>query len=277
MRFALQEGEVRALSKPELHLNAKGGNMQPGDPLVLWHCSPHKHELFQPPGEDGLIRLSAVQTEGDGTGGLCLQSEGGPLAGNRIIIWPCAQGGEMAPHESFEFRRDSTLRLRQFPELCVNIKGGFFGHGGEAILWHCSNEPGPNEQFVFNDGRIVLVNNTNFHLNVAGGNLTAGSPVVIWSCQADHHEIFEFTDDGRLRSATNKDLCVNAEGGLGAGRRLVLWPCSATPEDNELFEQDSARGIIFATKNPNLAFNAAGGGLQSGDAVLLWPLEEKEL
>jgi len=283
MRFALQEGEVRSLERPELRLNARGGAMQPGDPLVLWPCSPHDHELFVPPTEEGLIRLAAVPAAPGGTGGsagsgggLCLQAEGGPTAGSRIIVWPCMQESRVMPHEAFEFHR-GTMRLKRFPDLCVNIKGGFSGRGGEAILWHCGDEPGPNEQFIFDNGRIALLSDSEFHLNVAGGNLTHGSPVVVWSCQAGHHEVFEFSDDGRLRSATHQGLCVNAEGGLGAGRRLVLWPCAEAPEANELFEQDSTREFIFASKNPNLAFNAAGGGLQSGDEVVLWPLVEKEL
>mmetsp|Transcript_89626 Transcript_89626/g.256795 ORF Transcript_89626/g.256795 Transcript_89626/m.256795 type:complete len:315 (-) Transcript_89626:56-1000(-) len=277
MKFALVDGELRALARPELRLNAKGGNISVGVPLILWPCSAHNHELFDPVSPEGLIRLTVVPREPGGSGGLCLNAEGGARSGANIVTWPCAQTGELVQHEQFVYDEvTGLLRYKHDRELCMNVKGGATALGAELILWPCGEEPGPNEQFYFEDGMIVLRLNRTLHLNVEGGNLQdPGKKVLIWNCHAGAHESFAFGRDGRLRLSGQEALCVNAEGGLGPGQRLVLFPCQEAPAENELFHQDDELGVILATAQTNLAFNAAGGGLRPGDEVMLWPLNEK--
>lgn len=275
MNFNFTNGVIHLVTKPELHLNAKGGDLKPGDPLILWPCAPHSHELFESLSPQGLIKVKGVMGE-DGQGGLCLQAKGGPQAGAQIVSWPCLQGNQTVPQEQWEHvAATGQLRLVKHPDLCMNVKGGALNPGAELVLWPCSATPLPHEQFAFKDGTIVLANNTDLHFNLAGGDLQDSTHVVLYNCHPGRHELFNFTADSRVHVQGQSDLCINAEGGIGAGQRLIVWPCAETPAANEKFKVDESFGFIYAVEQPNLVFNAKGGGMAAGDEVVLWPLASK--
>jgi len=249
---------------PELRLNVKGGDLEtPGAPIILWPCSPQIHEMFEM--QNGLIKLSVEER-------LCLNAAGGAGAGNAVVLFPCEQDGVRAPNEDFEVRSDGRIALKQSPDLCLNVEGGTIELGAKIVMWPCSDGEVSNELFSLNDGMIQVKQQPSFHFNVQG-ELAPGSPIILWQCGAGVHEALEFTADSRIRLKMHQQFCLNAEGGLAPGHRIVAWPCSETAESNELFKYDPDLKIIYSLENPELGFNAAGGEMQAGDGIVLWPFE----
>jgi len=260
---------VTLVANSELRLNVKGGVAEPaGSPLILWPCGPLDHELFKM--ENGLIKSQADPN-------LCLNVAGGANQGSPVNLWPCEHSGGRVPHEEFELRNDGRIALRQKPEMCLNVEGGQIQHGTKIVLWPCRTTPPANELFIVNpNGYIQVKAKPDFHFNVQGA-VEAGSQIGIWDCRAGPHEALEFTRDSRIRLKMANDFCLNAEGGVGPGNRIIAWPCSQSPVANELFKYDAKRKVIYAAENPNLGFNAAGGALNAGDEIVLWPFKDEEL
>jgi len=265
---ATDAGLVMSRADNSLRINVQNGATEPGAGLVLWHCEAKAHEqLFL---TDTQIKLAANPS-------LCLNAEGGVQPGNRIITFPCGsreQGG-LAPTEEFIFD-NGLIRAKDRPSLCINIKGSELREGGEIQLWHC-NGGDDNEMFHLDGNKIFLQKYPHLNMNVAGGEIgTHGKPLVLWTCDgAADHELFEFTSDGRMRMKTRPDLCLNSEGGLNVGNRIILYSCHTEPQAVELFTYDPTSGLIIATSNPELGFNAAGGKVKAGDSVVLWPINER--
>jgi len=260
---------ITLVGNPELRLNIKGGLGEPqGAPIVLWPCGPLDHELFKM--ENGLIKSQADPN-------LCLNVAGGANEGSPVSLWPCEHNGKKEPHEEFDLRNDGRIALRQKPNMCLNVEGGQIQHGTKLVLWPCRTTPPANELFIVNpNGYIQVKAKPEFHFNVQGA-VAAGSQVGLWDCRAGPHESFEFTRDSRIRLKMANDWCLNAEGGVGPGNRIIAWPCAQTPQSNELFKYDSKRKVVYAAENPNLGFNAAGGTMNAGDEILLWPFKDEEL
>ena len=80
-----ESGVIELVENPTLRLNVQGGDVKPGDPLVLWPCSAQRHEVFEI--ADGMIRLGAHRA-------MCLNAHGGVQPGTNIVTWPCAQSGQ---------------------------------------------------------------------------------------------------------------------------------------------------------------------------------------
>jgi hypothetical protein len=261
-------GVVFLESDKDLRFNAQGGKLEAGDPLVLWPCNAQAHELFKM--EDGLIKLASNPQ-------MCLNAASGIGAGTQIVTWPCSQAGESVEHEQFQLRDDGRISTRD-GVMCFNVKEGNLNLGTDIILWPCTDSSETaNEKFKYQEGKIVLAANEKFHLNVAGGELSNSSHLVLWTCQPSKHELFFFDTDDRIHLRFQKELCLNAKEGLAAGHEIVVWPCAEAAQDNELFRYDEARSIIHSVKQPNLAFNVKEASLQAGGQIVLWPLESEEL
>lgn len=267
-QFIFKDGLISPIENPELRLNAKGGELKPGDPLILWPCGPHDHELFSIPDGDGLIKLQVDPQ-------LCLNAAGGISANAGIVLWPCSQSGNTVEHEQFEFHPDGRIKLKGHPDMCLNAQGGAMESGANLILYQCHDEPLAHELFVF-DGGMIKLKDTELHLNVKGGNMTEGSEIVLWHCEPGRHELFELGDNGQLHLQSDHGMCVNSEQGLGAGNRLVIWPCSEVPGPNEVFQYDTGRQVIYAKDDPALGFNVKQAAMQPGTEILMWPLVEKD-
>jgi len=271
-RFRFNHDVIELLEKPELRLNVKGGGMEPGDPLVLWPCSPHMHEIFNITG--GSIHLVANMD-------LCLNAEAGVSRGTRIITWPCAQDGVKVPHEDFVLGADGRIRVAAHPDMCIAVKGDTVQNGAEIVLLPCleDNRTTGRDVFSYNGGMIQVAARPSYHFNVKGGDVAKlNSPLVLWGCEPSNHEVFERTDDKRLRLKRKPDLCVNAAHGVGHGASLIAWPCDKNEaQPNEQFEYDEKLQIIYSVAMPHLVFNAKGGGMQQGDEIVLWPLDAEEL
>jgi hypothetical protein len=244
--------------------------MKAGDPLVLYPCSPHAHELFTMTNE-GLIRLSSNLN-------LCLQAKGGLSTGNEIVTYHCSQGGINRRHETFTMDNDGRIRAKAEPDLCMNVEGGDLNSGAKLILWKCSKGlDAPNELFKYAGGMILLKSNEALRFNVAGADIeNVLQPITLWHCQPHDHELFEFTEAGALRLQRRPDMCVNAENGLQASHRLVLWPCTTPLGKNERWKHSPRDSTIHSIDLPSVGFNAKGGGMAQGDELVLWWLHESQ-
>jgi hypothetical protein len=263
-----ESGVISLKANAELRLNVQGGDPKPGDPLVLWPCHPQAHEVFK--FEDGLVKLQNNQN-------MCLNAAGGLNAGTKIVTWPCAQAGDAVAHEQFKFEngRISTPDGK----MCFNVKEGNFNLGTNIILWPCSDNLTAytaNEQFRYQKGRILLAENDKFHLNVAGGDLSNSSQVVLWTCQPSKHEIFFFDTDDRIKLRSRPDLCLHAQEGLFSKSPIIVWPCSEEPQENELFRYHETQYFIYAKKKPEFAFNVEEANLFAGGRIILYRLHYDE-
>jgi len=282
-----KSGLIQLASNTKLRFNVKGGQPKEGDPVVLWECSPGNHEIFTL--GNGDIKMGAYADR-------CLNVEGGANAGHRIITWPCSHNGKQTEHEQFSLGKDGRIKLKKKHSLekkhmCINVKGGIEDGGSpalgaELILWPCADTPQPNEVFVFDEGQIKLKSNQDFHFNVAGGNVEGvhdegtkekGGFLVMWTCNAGSHEVFEFRETGQIRLKNHPDHCLNSAGGLVPGNPIVSWPCSNTLNTNELFAYDKKRKVIHSIEAPSLGFNVAGANLAVGGDIVLWSLDDGEL
>jgi len=265
-----KEGVITLRDKGVLRLNAKGSKMEEGDPLILYPCSAHMHELFKLRGN--LIRVAANHD-------FCLNVEGGANKGNKIVTWTCAQDGKKQDHEDFIFDDVGRIRLKKKSDMCINAKEGI-SLGAELILWPCADEEQPNEVFELKHDMIRSSYKPEFHFNIKGGNLSHSSPLILWRCDAANHEKFEFTERGQVRAKLKPRMCLNAEGGLQPGNRIILWPCttSGPVPDNEFFYYDKERLLIYSAVDPNLvmtARNVEGVEFALGDHIIIWPLKYK--
>jgi len=272
-----QGGVLESVERPDLRINVMGGQLNPGDPLVLWPCSAQGHESFEL--SDGLIRLG-------GNRAMCLNAGGGVNAGTPIMTWPCAQHGRPEAHEEFTMGPDGRIRLLKHPDMCINIKGGHAARGSELVLWPCgggipgdgSVQDGAMDEFEFKDQMIKVKGKPDFHFNVRGGVLSNSSQVVLWDCQPAPHEMFEFTfPDRRLKSKAKPDMCVNAKGGVQMGSQLIVWPCAPEPEPNELFMYNERTQTIQVKGLATLTFNVKGANYAPGGEIILWTTDEYEL
>lgn len=268
-KFVFDNGLIKLQMDEKLRLNVEGGTPEAGDAVILYPCTAHAHETFE------LVELGkSIKVRNTN---MCLNAEGGPYPGARIVTWPCAQQGEKVEHEEFQMGSDGRITLAKHPHLCINVKGGDFSHGAELILWPCEEDGvAKNEEFVYlqDQGLIQLKARPEFHFNVAGGILDNSSHLNLYSCQAHAHEIFDFVDE-RVRLRYKPDLCLNAEGGIGADHRIVTWPCADTPQDNERFAYDAKRNVIYAIHQPQFVFNVRHAGMHAGTEIVLWPIDDK--
>jgi len=267
-KYQKESGTIELVADPSLRLNVAGGELKQGDPLVLFPCVPQAHELFTL--EDGVIKLQHSQS-------LCLNAAG-TNDGAKIVIWHCGQPGDRVVHPEFVLGKDGRIRLRQRPKMCINAGSGRLTMGTHLMLFPCATDTAhPNEVFVFKDGLIQLKFQPTLHFNIMGVEMALSSEVVLWSCQASSHEIFEFRE-GRLHMKNQPDMCITAEGGVVNGHRLVAWPCSTdVPASNELFSYDAERQVIYSGDDPNMGFNVKGGVMSAGGQIILWPLAKDEL
>merc|ERR1711971_697996 len=102
---------------------------------------------------------------------LCLNAEGGASAGAKIITWPCAHRGSPETHEEWQMDSDGRIRLRDRPEMCINVKGATIDLGSELVLWPCGEDQfHMHDIFVYNEGLLQLKTDLDYHFNIQGGD-----------------------------------------------------------------------------------------------------------
>lgn len=123
-------------------------------------------------------------------------------------------------------------------------------------------------------GVVQFVENRELHLNVKGGAMAAGDPLILWPCSAQSHEIFDL-GDGVITLRVNPLLCLNAKGGVWKGTAIVTWPCShrGRREANEEFTLGED-GRIRLRSRPDLCINVKEGVVELGARLILWPCGE---
>ncbi len=99
-------------------------------------------------------------------------------------------------------------------------------------------------------------------LDVPGGNFLPGVELIMWDCNRQTNQLFEFTPQGEIRIA---GLCVDAYGGRGGrGDRIGLWSCHGGQNQKWRKEGSTIKGIN------NRCIDIAGGNTAKGAKLLLW-------
>lgn len=126
---------------------------------------------------------------------------------------------------------------------------------------------------VSKTGEIELAAHPQLRINVQGGHMSEGDPLVLWPCSAQNHELFDFVD-GVIKLRANPSLCLNAEAGPNVGAKIVTWPCAhrGVYEGHEGFTFGKD-GRIRLTEHPDKCINVKEGRLAASSEVVLWKCE----
>jgi len=156
--------------------------------------------------------------------------------------------------------------------------------GGVAALLavgsvRCSEIP-LHSQFNFNkdhgsgSGIIELMADSTLRLNVAGGELKHGDPLVLYPCGAQSHELFDL-EDGKIKLRASPGMCLNAEGGVGDGAKIVTWHCGQTGsvEHDEFYMGRDGR--IRLRRHKDKCINVEGGDAKAGAQLILYPCSDE--
>jgi hypothetical protein len=86
-----------------------------------------------------------------------------------------------------------------------------------------------------------------------------GQPASLKSCTGSKSQDFWWTGTGQLQSQSNRNLCLDVEGGVGSGRRVLAWACDFNPNEydrrnNQRFFRGPVKPI---TSVPNVRVSSA--------------------
>lgn len=254
--FLFEAGVFKLLENPSLRLRFQfdeGDGL--GQPLGLWPCMPQRHELFI---------LTAGRIRPKHAPDMCLGESNDPDSWSIIATWRC----DTLSVEHFTMTIDGRIRPEGRRHVCLYLPEGWI-----EPLMHTCTESATNEVFELADGLLRIKSHPDYHLSVDGGHLGVPGSVVMGACQAQTHEIFEFTKEYRLRLMKRKDRCIKAERGLEVGGRLILHHCPAErPTRNEQFRYDPSSGAILALQKQTLGFSVKQANTLAGGEIVLWPL-----
>lgn len=124
---------------------------------------------------------------------------------------------------------------------------------------------------VAKTGEIELAENPKLRLNVQGGEIKEGAPLILWPCSAGNNEIFDFADNGLIKLRANPEYCLNAEGGAVDGAKIITWPCaqSGVPNPNEAFEHGKDKRIRLR-EHPDKCINVKESHIAHGTELVVW-------
>ena len=109
-------------------------------------------------------------------------------------------------------------------------------------------------------------------LDIKGGNLTAGTPIIVWTenIPTSPNQIWMFTNDGHIRCSSNPNLVLDIEGGnLNPGTQVIVWSENFPASPNQLWLR-TGDGHIANSANSNLVLDIEGGNLNPGTPVIVW-------
>lgn len=109
-------------------------------------------------------------------------------------------------------------------------------------------------------------------LDIKGGNLTPGTPVIVWSenVPSSPNQVWVFNTDGHIRCKSNPNLVLDIEGGiLNSGRQVIVWTENFPASSNQLWFL-TGDGHIASQGNPNLVLDITGGDLAPGTSVIVY-------
>ncbi len=124
--------------------------------------------------------------------------------------------------------------LTSFAGKCADVYGIATADGSEVTDYSCNS--GINQTWTLaSNGTLQVYNNPAKCLMPAGGSLTAGTPIVISTCDGSAAQTWSYS----LASGTLKDggLCLEVPGAnSNDGVQLALNTCDGQPEQSWLFQ-----------------------------------------
>jgi len=125
-----------------------------------------------------------------------------------------------------------------------------------------------------------------FYLGVSGGNMSVGTPLIVWQA-AGSDQYWNLPDNSGYvwdNVTSNGTFCIDVQGdpngGLGAG--LIIQRCNSTSYVEETWQLIPAAKVgfganypgcyLFWNVNKGMAMGVAGGNtsLRNGTRVILW-------
>jgi hypothetical protein len=133
--------------------------------------------------------------------------------------------------------------------------------------------PAPNVKLIFPNAQ------TNLCLGVAAGDVTNGTPIIVWHCNNNTDQTWtaDPQSDGSflMRNGTNRNKCLSV-GNMSKsnGAPMEIWDCK-TPDQNadqRWFFRNSPLSTctIFVNENSNRVMGVQGGATNEGAAVIQW-------
>ena len=123
---------------------------------------------------------------------------------------------------------------------CADVSGASTADGAELALWRCNGQPNQRLLALLADGTSgrpgagdtisLRAEHSGLCLDVFGGSVAAGAPVIQWPCAGSANQRFtvEAAGAGRFRLvASHSGLCV-APASAESGARLQQVACDAT-------------------------------------------------
>lgn len=105
-----------------------------------------------------------------------------------------------------------------------------------------------------------------------------GQPASLRSCNGSKSQDFWWTSTGQLQSQSNRNLCLDVEGGVASGRRVLAWPCDFNSNEyarrnNQRFFRGPVKPITSVPnaqiRSADVARNLSEGTLRSTSAGVI--------
>jgi hypothetical protein len=146
---------------------------------------------------------------------------------------------------SYESQCDYQLRVPTIHQcdsqgsslLCVDVPGGDTSNGALLWTWDCVGND--NQQWIFQDGQLVLRSDASKCVDLLGGDTTNGNLLGIWDCLASDSQQWGFDPDMGtiyLASSAASDASKCMQFGGNPGDNLVIWDCGGDQFGKQVFD-----------------------------------------
>lgn len=196
----------------------------------------------------------------------CLDVAGGQAYnGANLEVWEC--NGQ----ESQLFYFDAgTYQITYAGDPSKCIDSGDSSDGTQLFLWDCNGGDQQAWGFDSDSGTIYLAwsaSDATQCMDIAGGDLTGGTPVQIWGCNNDlSGQHWEIMSGITIRlGGDNYGLCFDISGGsTDNGTPIQVWECNGLR--NQLWIWESGAYQIKLAEDDSKCIDAGGGW----DKLMLW-------
>ena len=154
-------------------------------------------------------------------------------------------------------------------ERCIDVAGVGTANGTGVQLYDCID--GPNQHWVYSDGRVRVYGNYGKCLDAdstaSGAN---GSRIQIWDCNGGPNQQWTANADGSLRSAAS-GRCLDAVGvGTTNGTKLQLWDCLNASNQKWQGIPAPNGGNPIRGSGSGRCLDVIGRGISPGTRVQIW-------
>jgi hypothetical protein len=125
-------------------------------------------------------------------------------------------------------------------------------------------------------------NNQQFCMGVSAGNMTPGTPIILWQCLAGHPDqnwnlnYLPTRGWDQVVDSALSDRCLEAKDGDTAnGTQLVIADCTTTSDEGFVFEyagsdQNGDNCYKLLNEDSQTVVGVSGGTIKNGQPIILW-------